>query len=105
QAPRPKGAGPRENVTSLPKSQVGHRYTPPPRSRPPQRRRDEDGLVVELRLDHPERMTTGRIEVEGGPTQFASSRTPPFVRRAYDPSSGDGRALGIFVHSARLVPF
>jgi len=67
--------------------------------------------------------------VEGGPTQLlrapngrhtlslaiggAGARTVtvrfvadrPFVPRAYDPSSGDGRALGMFVHSARLVPF
>jgi len=94
-----------------------------------QRRADEDGLVVDLSLDHPEGITTGRIEVEGGPTQLlrapngrhtlslaiggAGARTVtvrfvadrPFVPRAYDPSSGDGRALGMFVHSARLVPF
>jgi hypothetical protein len=85
--------------------------------------------VVDLSLDHPEGITTGRIEVEGGPTQLlrapngrhtlslaiggAGARTVtvrfvadrPFVPRAYDPSSGDGRALGMFVHSARLVPF
>ena len=94
-----------------------------------QRRRDEDGLVVDLSLDHPQGLTTGRIDVEGGPSQVlraangrhtlsldlgrARGRTVtvrlvadrPFVPQAYDPSSGDGRALGMFVHSARLVPF
>ena len=94
-----------------------------------QRRRDEDGLVLDLSLDHPQGLTTGRIEVEGGPSQVL--RAPngrhtlslaigggggrkvavrivadrPFVPQAYDPPSGDGRALGMFVHSARLVPF
>jgi hypothetical protein len=89
----------------------------------------EDGLVVDLSLDHPDGMTSGRIEVDGRPAQVI--RAPngrhtfsipiggrggrivtvrlvadrPFVPRAYDPSSGDGRALGLFVHSARLVPF
>jgi hypothetical protein len=94
-----------------------------------ERRRDEDGLVVDMSLDHPEGLTSGRIEVEGGPSQVlrapngrhtlplaiggAGGRTVtvrivadrPFVPQAYDPSSGDGRALGMFVHSARLVPF
>jgi hypothetical protein len=28
-----------------------------------------------------------------------------YVLRVYDPSSGDGRTLGMFVDSARLVPF
>jgi hypothetical protein len=94
-----------------------------------QRRGDEDGLVVDLSLDHPQGLTTGRIVVDGGPSQvlraangrhtlalpiggaggraltirFVADR--PFAPRAYDPSSGDGRALGMFVHSARLVPF
>jgi hypothetical protein len=94
-----------------------------------ERRQDEDGLVVDLSLDQPQGITSGRIEVEGGPAQvvrapngrhtipvhigtaggrivtvrFVADR--PFVPRAYDPSSGDGRTLGMFVHSARLVPF
>jgi hypothetical protein len=94
-----------------------------------ERREHEDGLVVDLGLDHPQGITSARVEVEGGPTQVlrapnghytvpihigtAGGRTVtvrfvadrPFVPRAYDPSSGDGRALGMFVHSARLVPF
>jgi membrane protein YfhO len=94
-----------------------------------QRQEDQDGLVVDLSLDHPQGLTTGRIGVDGGPSQVlrapngrrtislpiggAGGRTVtvrfvadrPFVPRAYDPSSGDGRALGMFVHSARLVPY
>jgi hypothetical protein len=35
--------------------------------------------------------------------RFVADRA--FVPRRYDPSSGDGRALGFFVHSARLGSF
>ena len=93
------------------------------------RREAEDGLILDVTFDHPRGMTTGRIEVEGGPVRevrAANGRQTvmldigalpgrtvrvrlvadrPFVPRRYDPSAGDGRALGFFVHSARLCSF
>ena len=93
------------------------------------RREAEDGLILDLTFDDPRGMTRGRIEVEGGPAREVRApngrqtvmldiggvpgRTVgvrlvadrPFVPRQYDPSAGDGRALGFFVHSARLGSF
>jgi len=87
---------------------------------------DEDGLFLDVTFDHPTGVTTGRIEVAGGPARFIRARNGretlaldigavagrtiavrlladrPFVPRQYDPSAGDGRALGFFVHTARL---
>ena len=93
------------------------------------RREDEDGLFLDVTFDHPLGMTTGRIEVVGGPAREVRAvngrqtvaldvgavpgrslevrlvADRAFVPRRYDPSSGDGRALGFFVHSARLGSF
>jgi hypothetical protein len=90
------------------------------------RREDEDGLSLDLTFDHPRGTTTGRIEVVGGPARPLRAvngrqtvtldvgavpgrvltvrllADQPFVPRQYDPSAGDGRALGFIVHSARL---
>jgi len=89
----------------------------------------EDGLFLDVTFDHPLGVTTGRIEVEGGPARPIRARNGrqtlaldigavagrtiavrlladrPFVPRQYDPSAGDGRALGLFVHAARLGSF
>jgi hypothetical protein len=90
------------------------------------RREDEDGLSLDLTFDDPRGITAGRVEVLGGPARpirapngrqtvtlpigAVAGRTVtvrlladrPFVPRQYDPSAGDVRALGFFVHSARL---
>lgn len=90
------------------------------------RREAEDALVLDLTVDDPRGTATGRVEVEGGPVRELRAgngrRTVtldigavpgrvvevrlvadhPFVPRQYDPSAGDGRTLGFFVHSARL---
>jgi hypothetical protein len=93
------------------------------------RREAEDGLFLDVTFDNPLGITTGRIEIQGGPARpfraangrqtlaldigVVPGRTVDarlvadraFVPQRYDPSSGDGRALGFFVHSARLGSF
>ena len=93
------------------------------------RREAEDGLILDVTFDDPRGMTTGRIEVLGGPVRQVRAGNGrqsvmldigavpgrivevrlvadrPFVPRQYDPSAGDGRALGFFVHAARLCSF